>query len=224
MQAKYWLDKWSDNKIGFHQDRANKRLQQHWASLNLAEGAPVFVPLCGKSLDMLWLHQCGHPVFGVELSEKAVKAFFAENDLPFEQRQDEHFTIYAGTHHAQGIVLMVGDFFALTPADLTHCHAFYDRAAMIAMGDDLRARYAAHLGKLLAVGSTGLLLTIEYDQSRMNGPPFSVSDDNARPLLGNNNFEIAELAHYSGPERLGNLADRGLETLDEWVYLLTRNH
>ncbi len=222
MQAEYWLNKWSDDKIGFHQDRANKRLQQHWSSLDLAEGTPVFVPMCGKSLDMLWLHQSGHPVLGVELSEKAVKSFFAENDLPYEHRQDEHFAIYTGTHRAQGIVLMVGDFFALTPADLAHCHAFYDRAAMIAMGDDLRARYSAHLAQSVAVGTKGLLLTIAYDQSRMNGPPFSVSDDNARTLLGDY-FDIAELAHYSGPERLGNLADRGLETLDERVYLLTRN-
>ena len=222
MQAEFWLDKWSDDKIGFHQDQVNKRLQEHWASLNLAEGSPVFVPLCGKSLDMLWLHNAGHPVLGVELSEKAVKAFFAENDLPYEHRRGERFDIYMGTLHAQGVVLMVGDFFALTPAELAHCHGFYDRAAMIAMGDDLRARYATHLGQCLAVGTKGLLVTIEYDQSRMNGPPFSVSDDNARTLL-NSHFDIAELAHHSGPERLGNLADRGLETLDERVYLLTRN-
>lgn len=222
MQAEYWLDKWSDDKIGFHQDRANKRLQEHWASLNLARGAPVFVPLCGKSLDMLWLHQAGHPVLGVELSEKAVKAFFAENELPYEYGQGERFDLYTGTGQAQGICLMVGDFFALKPADLAHCHGFYDRAAMIAMGDDLRARYATHLGQSLAAGTRGLLLTIDYDQSRMNGPPFSVSDENARTLLSNH-FDITELAHYSGPERLGNLADRGLETLDERVYLLTRN-
>ncbi len=222
MQADYWLDKWTEDKIGFHQDRVNKRLQEHWASLDLAEGAPVFVPLCGKSLDMLWLHQAGHPVLGVELSDKAVKSFFVENDLPYEHRQNEHFAIYTGTRQAQGIVLMVGDFFALTPAHLAHCHAFYDRAAMIAMGDDLRARYATHLGQSVAADTKGLLLTIAYDQDRMNGPPFSVTDDNARTLLSNN-FDIAELAYYSGPERLGNLADRGLETLEERVYLLTRN-
>ena len=222
MQVDYWLKKWSEEKIGFHQDRVNKRLRDYWASLDLVDGAPVFVPLCGKSLDMLWLHQSGHPVLGVELSEKAVESFFAENDLPFDQRRDEHFVIYSGKDHAQGIELMVGDFFALTPAHLSHCQAFYDRAAMIAMGEDMRAQYTAHLGQIVAKGTTGLLLTIAYDQSRMEGPPFSVTDDNARTLLGKD-FDIAELAHYSGPERLGNLANRGLETLDERVYLLTRN-
>lgn len=222
MQAEYWLSKWSEDKIGFHQDTANKRLQKYWANLGLSEGAPVFVPLCGKSLDILWLHQSGHPVLGVELSEKAVKSFFEENALSYDRREEQSFIVYSGTDQAQGIDLMVGDFFAVTSEHLAHCHAFYDRAAMIALGEELRARYTRHLAQSMATGTKGLLLTIAYDQSRMEGPPFSVSDQNAQTLHGDD-FEIVELAHYSGPERLGNLAQRGLETLDERVYLLTRN-
>ncbi|ASJ76411.1 thiopurine S-methyltransferase [Granulosicoccus antarcticus] len=222
MQAEYWLSKWSEDKIGFHQDTANKRLQKYWASLELSEGAPVFVPLCGKSLDILWLHQSGHPVLGVELSEKAVKSFFEENALPYERREEQAFIVYSGTGQAQGIDLLVGDFFALTPNHLAQCHAFYDRAAMIALEEDMRARYTGHLAQSVATGTKGLLLTIAYDQSRMAGPPFSVSDQNVQALHGND-FDLVELAHYSGPERLGNLAERGLETLDERVYLLTRN-
>lgn len=222
MQADYWHQKWSEEKIGFHQEDVNKRLKHYWPVLELPAGAPVFVPLCGKSLDMLWLHQQGHSVLGVELSEKAVKAFYMENELSFDCRQMDGFDVYAGTGKAAGIALLVGDFFNLTPGHVEHCQAYYDRAAMIAMNPELRTRYAAHMGNIMPADSKGLLLTISYDQNLMEGPPFSVDDENARTLL-EPQFTVAELAHFSGPKRVGNLSERGLETLEERVYLLTRH-
>ncbi len=222
MQADYWHQKWADNKIGFHQERANKRLEHHWPELGLAGDETVFVPLCGKSLDMLWLHRQGLSVLGVELSEKAVQSFFSDNALTCEQHESDGFLVFTGTAEAQGIQILVGDYFSLTPDHLHHCKALYDRASLIAMNQDMRSSYAAHLGRLLAPGTRGLLLAISYDEGRMEGPPFSVPQENVHELLGEH-FDIGELAHYSGPERLGNLADRGLETLDERVYVLTRN-
>jgi len=222
MQADYWHQKWADNKIGFHQERANKRLEHHWPELSLNGDETVFVPLYGKSLDMLWLHRQGHSILGIELSEKAVQSFFSDNALPFEQRETDGFLVFSGTDQAQGIEILVGDFFALTPDHLAHCEALYDRASLIAMNEDMRGRYASHLGKTLSAGSQGLLLAISYDEGRMQGPPFSVPQENVHELLADH-FSITELAHYGGPERLGNLADSGLETLDERVYVLTRN-
>lgn len=223
MQADYWHQKWADNKIGFHQERPNKRLEHHWPELDLAGNETVFVPLCGKSLDMLWLHRQGHSVLGIELSEKAVASFFSDNALPFTRCEAEDgFLVYSGTADAEGIQILVGDYFQLTPDHLAHCRALYDRAALIAMQDEMRRRYAAHLAHTLAADTRGLLLAISYDEGRMQGPPFSVPEENVRELLGEH-FDVAELAHYGGPERLGNLADSGLETLDERVYVLTRN-
>lgn len=221
MHAEHWLDIWSEERIGFHQKNVNSRLQMYWSSLNVDAQAPVFVPLCGKSTDMLWLHQQGHPIVGVELSDKAVRAFFTDNKLPFKQTERDAFDIYAGIEQAEGIELWVGDFFSLRPEHLAHCGAFYDRASLIAMNEPLRADYASHLGSITAAGSRGLLLSIAYDQSRMNGPPFSVPDETVRELLGVD-FSILELEFFHGPERLGNLAQRGLETIEEWVYLLER--
>lgn len=222
MQAEYWHQKWADNKIGFHQERANKRLEHHWPELALDGDETVFVPLCGKSLDMLWLHRQGHSVLGVELSEKAAASFFSDNALPFEQRETDEFLVFSGTDEASGINILVGDFFALTPDHLAHCKALYDRASLIAMHQDMRSQYANHLAHTLSSDTRGLLLAISYDEGRMQGPPFSVPAENVRELLGSH-FNIVELAHYGGPERLGNLADKGLETLDERVYVLTRN-
>ena len=232
MDAQYWQQKWAEEKIGFHQTEVNKRLVKYWpqamqnatdqsVQVSAAAKPCVFVPLCGKSLDMLWLHEQGHQVLGVELSTRAARAFFEENDLEFEQTDVNGFACFSGTAHAKGITLMAGDFFEMTAAHTRECTALYDRASMIAMKPDMRADYARQLAMLMPGNSRGILLTISYDQSRMQGPPFSVTDDVARSLL-HETFQIQELAHYSGPERVGNLAERGLETLDERVYLLTR--
>lgn len=228
MEAQYWHQKWKDDKIGFHQSEVNKVLQTHWSRVvqlpagnNQSNEACVLVPLCGKSLDMLWLHQQGHQVLGVELSEKAAQAFFNENGLSFVEQIEGGFVRFAGTGKATGIAILAGDFFELSAAHAASCTLFYDRAAMIAMNEDLRARYADHLATLMPTGSQGLLITMAYDQSRMQGPPFSVSDDNVHQLLSGG-FNIEELQRQLGPDRVGNLGARGVETIDERVYLLDR--
>jgi len=223
MDADFWHERWNSDRIGFHQDRANKRLAEHWPTLEIAPSAAVFVPLCGKSLDMLWLREQGHAVFGIELSEKAVGDFFAENGLQATRRVDGPFDIWSGLGRADGIHLLVGDFFLLEPERLIsdEIAAVYDRAAMIAMNEALRPRYAKQLGRIMPPGSDGLVIAIDYDQSRMSGPPFAVTDDAVHELLGED-FDMETLAHYSGAKRLGNLADRGLDSLDERVYRVQR--
>ncbi len=222
MEAAYWQKAWSEDRIGFHQKNVNSRLVKYWPKLELSGPVPVFVPLCGKSTDMLWLHEQGHPVMGVELSAKAAEAFFCDNELEYSIKEQSGFTVFEGIKAAAGLDIWAGDFFSLSPEHVAKCGAYFDRAAMIALPDALRADYCSHLANLMKATSAGLLLTITYDQSLMNGPPHSVTDENVRKLLGNA-FDICTLEHYSGAERLGNLAKRGLETLDERVYLLKRN-
>ncbi|MBP6750907.1 MAG: thiopurine S-methyltransferase, partial [Xanthomonadaceae bacterium] len=81
MDAEFWHRRWQDNQIGFHQHEATPMLQAHWATIGAPTGCRVFVPLAGKSLDMLWLAAQGHRVLGIELSPLAVAQFFAENAL-----------------------------------------------------------------------------------------------------------------------------------------------
>lgn len=221
MEADFWLERWEDGRTAFHQTRVNKRLETFWPALGIDEDAPVFVPLCGKSLDMVWLHERGHPVFGVELSERAVRGFFSEHAYPHERRETRLGVEYLGGAEASGIHLVAGDFFALEPRDCEHVQGFYDRASLIAMNGDLRADYARRLIELIPLGCSGLLISIDYDESKMKGPPFAVSDALVKELLGPG-FEIEVLEHGSGPERLGDLAGRGLDTLDEYIYRLTR--
>ena len=221
MESNFWLTRWQDNKIGFHQSKYNSRLTSLWPSLQLAQGVEVFVPLCGKTLDMLWLREQGFKVLGVELSEIATAAFFDENDLPFEVTASGSLQLFTGTDKAAGIRIMAGDMFAMEPAQTVGVSAVYDRASMVAMPPEMRQQYVDKLAVLLPAKSTGILISMNYDTSKMNGPPFSVPDDVVRALL-EPYYTLSVIEHSEGPERLGNLQGRGLDTIEEHVYRITK--
>ncbi len=179
MQPEFWLDRWSSNRIGFHRDAPLPLLVAHWGTLDLPPGTQVFVPLCGKSLDMVWLAERGHRVLGVELSALAVQQFFAERGLVPAVR-----TTGAGVHYEAGpYELIVGDAFALDTSLLAGCAGVYDRAALIALPPALRRTYAATAWRRLPAACRGLLVTLAYPQTEKAGPPFSVETDEVHALL-----------------------------------------
>lgn len=178
MQPEFWHDRWARNQIGFHLDQVNPYLQRHWPSLGLMAGDKVLVPLCGKSLDLFWLAGQGLRVQGIELSERAVEAFFSEHQLHPQVSRRGAFKVY----QCEGLELWCGDIFALTAEDVGDCSALYDRAALIALPAPMRERYASHLQALLAAHAKGLLITLDYDQSTIDGPPFAVLEAEVRAL------------------------------------------
>lgn len=179
MEPGFWHERWQQGRIGFHQDRPLPLLCKHWPALDLPANARVFVPLCGKSLDMAWLADRGHRVLGVELSELAVQQFFDERGLAPEARDTRY-----GRHYTAGpYELIAGDAFGLDAEALAGCSAIYDRAALIALPPDLRQRYARTAWRRLPAGCTGLLVTLEYPQEQKDGPPFSVQEPEVRSLL-----------------------------------------
>jgi thiopurine S-methyltransferase len=211
MERHFWLERWEQEQIGFHQSQINAYLSTHWQELGLMPGASVFVPLCGKSLDMLWLREQGHPVFGVELSEKAVKAFFEENGLPATvQRELQHVD-----YSADGLKLRVGDFFALQREELQGIDAVYDRASLIALPPAMRRDYVRHMAELLSSGAHILLITMEYPDGSLDGPPFSVPEEEVQRLFAAD-FHIQRKALWEGAE-----GPRGV-TVTEKVYSLKR--
>ena len=218
METEFWHQRWSEDKIGFHQENINSRLVKLWPTLDADHQHPVLVPLCGKSGDMLWLMKQGYNVFGVEVSAIACEDFFSENNLTCEVTQQKQFKIF----HGQGIELWSGDFFDLQPEDLAQVRAVYDRAALIELPAKMCSDYAKHLSFLLNPGTIVMLITMEYDQIKMQGPPFSVVESEVQQLYVND-FEIQQIAQSSGPEILGNLKKRGLDTLTEKIFLLKKN-
>lgn len=169
MEADFWHARWDAMEIGFHEGAANDLLVRHLPSLNLAEGARVFVPLCGKAHDMAWLAAQGFEVVGVELSAKAVGQFFEEMDVAPEIAGHGSLTRFS----AGAITIYAGDLFALDGATLSGVDAVYDRASLVAMPATMRDNYAQQV-RALTPSAKRLLITFAYDQSQMEGPPFSI--------------------------------------------------
>ncbi len=217
MKAVFWQERWRECRIGFHQDTVTPLLEQHWDTLDLPHGSRVFVPLAGKSLDMLWLAARGHRVLGVELSQLAVEQFFAENGLD----ATIHQSIY-GMHYTTGeIELICGDAFALDADALADCAGVFDRAALIALPPELRVPYARELYARLSSGCRGLLVTLEYPQQQKAGPPFSVDEDEVRALYGGD-WQINVLERLDILAAQPGFVAEGVSSLDTVAYRLRR--
>ena len=217
MEPQFWHERWRTGRIGFHQPSTDRSLQAHWPRLEMGPESRVFVPLCGKSLDLLWLRDRGHSITGIELSATAAEAFFLENGIAARRRVEEAFDIY----ETERIRLIRGDFFALTPALLGRAEAVYDRAALISWMPALRAPYVEHLASLLAPAARMLLISLEYPQSQMAGPPFSVTREEITRLYAPK-FSIQEIARRDILASEARLRSAGVTELFEVCYLLVR--
>jgi len=213
----HWLDRWEENRIGFHEADGNQHLTTYLPRFNLPAATPVFLPLCGKAQDIVWLAQQGYKVTGIELSQIAIEAFFAENSLEFECFDTDRFSIYKSTN----ISLLQGDFFDLRSQDLTDCQLVYDRAALIAMEFPDRPRYFEHMLSIIPALSNMLLITLEYDQTEMLGPPFSVPADEVCQHYADA-FSINLLERNDVIDERPRWRKAGLTALNESVFRLDR--
>jgi thiopurine S-methyltransferase len=177
MDPDFWLARWREGRTAFHESAPNTLLAKYADRL----GAPpkrVFVPLCGKSLDLAHLASLGHEVVGVEVSPIAADAFF-ENLTPTRAQVGPFEAVTAGS-----VTILVGDAFALTRELLGPVDAVYDRAALVALPPELQEKYADLVLSLLSPGAPILLITFDYDTSKMQGPPFSVNSERVEQLFG----------------------------------------
>ena len=195
MEKAFWTERWKRRDIGFHQPHVHEQLKRFWPTLNLPVASTIFVPLAGKSHDMVWLATQGHRVIGVELSDVAVREFFKDGGQTPEIRSDGPFDVFS----AGPFNLYRGDFFETSAEMVRDVVAVYDRAALIALPADLRERYAKKLA----------------------GPPFAVTRDEVERLYGDT-FDIQVLEARNGLEDSGNLRRRGVTRLEETAYVLRR--
>jgi thiopurine S-methyltransferase len=194
MDASFWHERWRTNEIPFHERAVNPLLLKHFPALALAKGSRVFVPLCGKSLDIGWLLSCGHDVVGAELSEIAVRQLFAELGMEPSIAELGNVRHYSGKQ----IDIFAGDIFDVSREMLGPVDAVYDRAALVALPEDMRPRYVAHLKEITA-DAPQLLICYEYDQALMAGPPFSVGGGEVHRLYGGSyRLTLLESADVAG--------------------------
>lgn len=177
MDPDFWHNRWETGQTGFHQGKPNAFLVDHLNALNLPDGARIFLPLCGKTHDIAWLLSKGFHVIGAELSQLAIDQLFEDLGVTPEVTELGPLTRMS----ADSIDIYVGDIFELTKDTLGPVDATYDRAALIALPADMRARYAAHLTAITAKAPQ-LVITLQYDQGVISGPPFSVIEDELRKL------------------------------------------
>lgn len=224
METEFWLKRWREGRIGWHHEKPMPLLLQHWPALAVQRGTRVLVPLCGKSLDMLWLSQQGLRVLGADVSPIAIETFLVENRLHARTRTAGDGTHYEITHAPGGgaIDVINGDVFTIDPATLATCGAFYDRAATIALPAPMRERLARDIYAKLPQAARGLLITLDYPAAEMEGPPFSV-DDAAVHRLFDVNWKITQLERRDILASQPSFSDNGVTALHTAVYSLTHH-
>jgi thiopurine S-methyltransferase len=212
-----WLARWQNNKIGWHANAVNRSLVDYFELLELAPGASVFVPLCGKSIDMIYLSEMGYSVIGVELSSVGVKQFFADNNLQYSVCEVDDFVLY----QSDRIKVYCGDYFKLTAKRLSGVSAVYDRASLIALDLNLREKYAQHLAVIIPLDARILLLTLIYPQHQMSGPPFSVSNSEVESLFSSA-FNYRQLHCFNDIDNEPKFLRAGVDYVENAAYLLQK--
>ena len=217
METQFWLERWQNSEIGFHQTDVNAHLQDYWERLRAPSDSLVFVPLCGRTRDMTWLRAQGYRILGVELSSIAVRDFYAENGL--QAKVDAHPPFERW--EADRVTLLRGDLFDLTAGDLEDVVAVYDRAALGAFPPDMRQRYVRKLVAILPPSVQILLVTMDYAQDAMSGPPFAVSEQEVQALFGPE-YRIDHLRTRDVLAENARFQKRGLKQLVEHVFHIRR--
>ena len=217
MHHDFWHERWQTGQIGFHQAAVHPFLARWWARLELPADARIYVPLCGKSLDMVWLAERGHRIVGSELSPIAIHDFFAGRGLEPTCTAEPGFR----RHCAGPFEILEGDALALTPDLLGPIGAAYDRAALVALPPDLRRPYAASLARLLPGGAKALLVAFEYPQEMKGGPPFSVEAAEVRELF-EPSFRVEQVERLDILGESPKFAEVGIPALFETAFLMER--
>jgi len=208
----FWHNKWAFNKIGFHLKEVNPLLIEFWDKTSPVSSDKVFVPLCGKSEDLVWLASRHTDVQGVEISDIAVRSFFSEHFYtPTVIKLDEGLQLF----HFDELSIYAGDFFT---APIDNVDIIYDRAALIALPHDMREEYVEQLKSRLAKGGRILLVTLDYSQSEMAGPPFSVPEEEVKRWFSN--YNITLLNRDDADSNHPKIVNKGLSRFAELVWLI----
>ena len=193
MEKGFWLKKWDDNQIGFHEEDYNPNLVKFWPQLaSDNQLSTILVPLCGKTKDILYLAAQGHKVIGVELSELAAKSFFEENQLAYQEESHKDWKRFT----SDNISILVTDLLKIDLDLLKDCNGFYDRASVVALPLVMRKEYIQLLLSLPHL-KAGLMIAMSFDDNKSEvGPPFSMDQADIK-MLFDGKSDLEELSAYT---------------------------
>ena len=212
-----WLKFWENNETNWHGDKITQELVEYFELFELEPRDKVFVPLCGKSLDMLYIMNQSFSVVGVEISEIGVRQFFSENNLAYKITKVDDFDLYS----TENLEIYCGDFFALTSKHLNNVKSVFDRKSLIALEPEVRQKYVKHLNDIISLGARILLVTLQYPQYQMSGPPFSVDKSEVESLFSMA-FESQELRSFNDIENESKLTRAGVDYINNAAYYLRK--
>ena len=212
-----WLKFWENNETNWHGDKITQELVEYFELFELEPRDKVFVPLCGKSLDMIYIMNQGFSVVGVEISEIGVRQFFSENNLAYKITKVDDFDLYS----TENLEIYCGDFFALTSKHLNNVKSVFDRKSLIALEPEVRQKYVKHLNDIISLGARILLVTLQYPQYQMSGPPFSVDKSEVESLFSMT-FESRELRSFNDIENGLKLERAGVDFINNAAYCLRK--
>lgn len=221
MELSYWESRWKKGNTGFHSDEIYRGLLQYFPEKTLLRRETAFVPLCGKSEDLLWLAGKFNKVVGVDVSMIAIEEFIENHKLEVTKRSFSSFTIF----DAENIELWCGDFLKMPVHKIRPVDFIYDKAAIVALPEQMRPAYAAKLKEFCNDDTIVMLQHFVYEQSEMSGPPFSVSEKEIKKLFGEKfTMHTCEKKHLP-IENYQKFYKRGLKShLIDYLLLLSRNN
>ncbi len=212
MDTNFWKARWKKGQTGFHLNKVHPQLQRYFSQCFTV--APVFIPLCGKALDICFLNkEMGCPVVGVEVAEQALAELGEEQRIEFNKTYQNNFSLY----HSADLKLYCGDFFDMSRDQVANVHQVYDRAALIALPEAMRKRYVEHLLSIVPRPISLMLITLEYPQEKMTGPPFSVEQNEVLKLFSSAS-KVERLHYKSIIDKEPRFMSKGLSDLYECVY------
>lgn len=210
----FWNERWLTNQIGFHLNAPHPSLVEFIEVFS--EHKKVFVPLCGKSSDMIFLRKNGLEVLGVEFSEIAIIDFIKENNLNMKKGEQGELSFY----HGDGFKIYHGDLFKLAISDLEGVTCCYDRASMVAFAYKERVAYSHFLKNIGRDLKIILAPLLDYGEIPDSGPPFSVTATELNLLYGMD-FELNILKIVEVPLR-ENFKLKGASYEKEVTWLFKR--
>lgn len=217
MSVEYWITRWQQQNIGFHLHEINPALLKTLPRLAVKKQQRCLLPLCGKSLDLIYLEKVFEHVIGIELSPLAVETFFSEQQRPAAIESQADFRVYKNA----GLSLYCGDFFNFRKAFCPSIDLIYDRAALVALPVADRKRYIEHIKLFFSEHTVMFLITLQYAQTEMDGPPFSVESVEIEAGFGEQ-FRIELLETTDLVSNNSNLKNRNLSRLHECCYKIQK--